>query len=53
MIVGIIVIIITLMAAAFTFTIIEEHDGHIDYFSGIGKGTTFYVDLPKLGLSHT
>jgi PAS domain S-box-containing protein len=28
--------------------IVEGHDGLIDYTSEVGKGTTFYVDLPEL-----
>jgi signal transduction histidine kinase/ActR/RegA family two-component response regulator len=28
--------------------IVEQHDGHIDYTSEVGKGSTFYVDLAEL-----
>jgi signal transduction histidine kinase len=31
-----------------TKMIVEEHGGHIDFTSEVGKGSTFYVDLPKL-----
>jgi signal transduction histidine kinase len=29
-------------------SIVEAHDGQVDYISEINKGTTFYVDLPEL-----
>ena len=28
--------------------IVEKHDGQIDFESELGKGTTFFVDLPKI-----
>jgi signal transduction histidine kinase len=31
-----------------TKMIVEEHGGHINFTSEVGKGSTFYVDLPKL-----
>ena len=33
--------------------IIEAHDGHIDFSSEVGKGSTFYFDLPMLAVSLT
>ena len=28
--------------------IVEQHDGHIDYTSKVGKGSAFYIDLAEL-----
>jgi len=28
--------------------IVERHDGHIDFESELGSGTTFFVDLPRI-----
>ena len=28
--------------------IVEKHDGQIDFESELGKGTTFFIDLPKI-----
>ena len=33
--------------------IVERHDGIIDYVSGVGNGTTFFVEFPELTLAHS
>ncbi|MFT5611084.1 MAG: PAS domain S-box-containing protein [Polaribacter sp.] len=32
--------------------LVEEHDGCVHFTTEVGKGTTFYVDLPEIGAPH-
>ena len=41
------------LGLAITKTIVERHDGTVAFTTEIGKGTTFYVDLPELLIGGT
>ena len=40
------------LGLSITKAIVEQHDGTIGFETEVGKGTTFFIDLPKLAQQH-